>query len=79
MLRQRKRIDRLNARIMDLYEQGKYRQALAIAQQALELSQGCLHDDEAVDRWLRLMAGALSWSMGDYARAEALLKEALAV
>jgi tetratricopeptide (TPR) repeat protein len=63
----------LNTQVVDLYEQGRYQEALPVAQHALELSQHHLHDDAAIVQSLNNLAG-LYQAMEDYVHAVPLFQ-----
>ena len=79
---QRRRLakaDRLNQRVVRLYEQCRYREALELAQEALKIDRQLLgeeHPDYA--KCLRNLAG-LYHAMGAYGRAEPLFRQALEI
>jgi CHAT domain-containing protein/Tfp pilus assembly protein PilF len=69
----------LNARIIELYQQGRYQEALPLAEKLVRLSEATLgpeHQDTATS--LNNLA-ALYVSVGDYSRAEPLYQRALAL
>ena len=71
--------DSLSRQVVELYQAGKYQQAIPIARQLLEISEktnGPEHPDTAGS--LNNLA-ALYYSMGEYAKAEPLYRRALAI
>jgi tetratricopeptide (TPR) repeat protein len=71
--------ERLNQRAVELYQQGKYNQAIPLAEQALAISKQQLGDNHpSTATSLNNLAG-LYQSQGRYSEAEPLYKEALAI
>ncbi|MCH7729591.1 MAG: CHAT domain-containing protein, partial [Planctomycetes bacterium] len=69
----------LNSQVVTNYHQGKYQQAINIAEQALRLQQLLLGSEDLDTATSLANLGALHESMRDYAKAEPLQKQALEI
>jgi CHAT domain-containing protein len=69
----------LNRHILELYRQGKYREAIQPAQQALALRKEVLGEKHRSSATSLNNLAELYRAMGEYARAEPLYREALAI
>jgi len=67
----------LNKQVIELYQAGKFTEAIPIALEAVELSEKALGPDHPDTVTALNNLGELYCSMGDYAKAEPLLKRAL--
>jgi len=72
-------LDRLNARVVELYRQGEVEQALPLAERAVVITRN-LYGDEHPDTATSLASLAVLYRLkGDYAQAEPLHRRALAI
>jgi tetratricopeptide (TPR) repeat protein len=67
----------LGRRIVELYKQGKYQEAIPLAEKLVAVKKQGPEDREAAG-FINLLAG-LYYQMGDYAKAEPLFQEALRI
>ena len=73
------RVENLNAEVMELYQAGKYTEALVPARRVLELSEEALGPDHPDVAFALNVLGLLYHDLGDYAQAEPLYRRALAI
>ncbi|WP_287705483.1 CHAT domain-containing protein [Microcystis sp. M42BS1] len=71
--------ERLNQQVIQLYQQGKYNEAIPLAQQALAIWKQQLGDNHPLIATSLNNLAALYYSQGRYSEAEPLYKQALAI
>jgi CHAT domain-containing protein len=71
--------ERLNQQVIQLYQQGKYNEAIPLAQQALAIIKQQLGDNHPLTAQSLNNLALLYYSQGRYSEAEPLYKEALAI
>ena len=69
----------LNQQVNELIEQGKYQEAIPIAQRALEVAKRTRGSEQPESAAALNNLGLLFETMGEYAKAEPLLQEALRI
>jgi tetratricopeptide (TPR) repeat protein len=74
-----KNISSLEQQVTELYLAGKFKEAISIAQESLELSEKALGADHPGTATALNNLARLYYSMGDYAKAELLLQRALKI
>ena len=73
------KLSSLNKQVTELYQAGKFNEAIPIAQESLELSEKALGPDHPDTAAALNNLAALYDSMGDYAKAEPLYQRALKI
>src|SRR5712692_4998022 len=69
----------LNAQVVLLYQQGKYAEAAATAEEALRMAEATFGPEDARTATSLNNLAALHWAQGRYAEAEPLYRRALAI
>ncbi|MDY7050889.1 MAG: tetratricopeptide repeat protein [Microcystis panniformis WG22] len=71
--------EKLTQQVIQLYQQGKYNEAIPLAEQALAISKQQLGDNHPLTVAILNSLAALYYSQGRYSEAEPLLKQALTI
>jgi len=71
--------EELNRRIQELYHQGRFKEAIPLAEKAVVLTKSAKGDGDPVTAQSLNNLAAIYWAMGDNAKAEPLFKEALKI
>jgi hypothetical protein len=75
----RAKLSSLNKQVTELYQAGKFNEAVPIAQEAVELSEKALGLDHPNTALALSNLARLYWFLGDYAKAEPLFQRALKI
>jgi len=72
-------LEALNQRIFQLFKQGKYQEAIPLAEKAVEITRRLRSPEDTKTATSLNSLALLYWKMGEYAKAEPLYQEALRI